>query len=397
MSREQSMLAEVDIRKGFEVFIEAARGLEESYQSLQARAAAIDLQLAETNTELERTLLEREMIFRSLPVGVLVTNGKGEMTWCNQEGDRLVDLASTAGLALTQQAEGEFEAGVASLRLQRVTLPDGGELVLVEDRSQVVHLRREVDRLDRLAGLSELALGIAHEIKNPLNGVMGFAALMSKTNDADKLQRFAGKVNEGLAQVDSIVKALLAFACPVDKAQQRAPLAQIVGEAASAAGVPLSRVDLSGSKDVWAESMALARVLAILFRNSAEAAHEAPAGAEAPADVQIRVHADIADDRLVLLVSDSGPGIDRDLAARIFQPFVSSKERGHGLGLALACRVLSFLDGGIELLNPGELGAVFRLAVPNQCGQRAGQPVGQPDGQADGQPGGQAGEVHVGT
>jgi len=357
---ESSLLAELDIRKGFEVFIEAARCLEESYQSLQTRAAAIDLQLAQTNKQLEETLLEREMILRSLPVGVLATNPTGGMTWCNQEGHRLVDLATAAGLALTQQPEGDLDVGTASLRLRRVTMPEGGDLVLVEDRSQVADLRREVDRLDRLAGLSELALGIAHEIKNPLNGVMGFASLMSKTTDSDKLHRFAGKVNDGLRQVDSIVKALLAFARPADKTRAQAPLSQIVCEAASAAGVPASRVEFSGNTEEQAESLALVRVLAILFRNSVEAA------GEGDASVHIQVRASVDEDRLTLSVSDDGPGIDRDLAERIFQPFVSSKERGHGLGLALACRVLSFLNGSIELLNPGKTGAVFRLSVPHE-------------------------------
>lgn len=358
MTGESPLLAEIDIRKGFEVFIEAARRLEDSYQGLQARAAAIDLQLSKTNKQLEETLLEREMILRSLPVGVLATNAAGGMTWCNQEGHRLVDLASAAGLVLPQQREGDLDVGSASLRLRRVTMPEGGNLVLVEDRSQVADLRREVDRLDRLAGLSELALGIAHEIKNPLNGVMGFASLMSKTTDSNKLHRFAGKVNDGLRQVDGIVKALLAFARPVDKARAQAPLSQIVGEAASAAGVPASRVELSGNAEEQAESMALVRVLAILFRNSVEAAGEG--------DAQIQVRASIDEDRLILAVSDDGPGIDHDLAERIFQPFVSSKERGHGLGLALACRVLSFLNGSIELLNPGQAGAVFRLSVPHE-------------------------------
>ena len=119
-------------------------------------------------------------------------------------------------------------------------------------------------------------------------------------------------------------------------------------------------MELSGQKHAWAESLALVRVLAILFRNSAEAA----APGDSAADVQIRVQVDGADDHLALLVSDNGPGVDRDLAARIFEPFVSSKERGHGLGLALACRVLNFLNGSIELLNPGERGACFRVTVP---------------------------------
>ncbi len=368
MTGESSLLAELDIRKGFEVFIEAARRLEESYQGLQARAAAIDLQLAKTNKQLEETLLEREMILRSLPVGVLATNAAGGMTWCNQEGHRLVDLASAAGLALSQQPEGDLDVGAASLRLRRVTMPEGGDLVLVEDRSQVAHLRREVDRLDRLAGLSELALGIAHEIKNPLNGVMGFASLMSRTTDPDKLARFAGKVNNGLRQVDSIVKALLAFARPAHKAKAQAPLSQIVAEAASAAGVPASRVAFSGNAEEQAESMALVRVLAILFSNSAEAVGEGDVG------VHIQVRASVDEDRLVLTVSDNGPGIDQELAERIFQPFVSSKERGHGLGLARACRVLSFLNGSIELLNPGKSGAVFQLSVPHERRSEDAQP-----------------------
>lgn len=358
MTGESSLLAELDIRKGFEVFIEAARRLEESYKNLQARAEAIDVQLARTNKQLEETLLEREMILRSLPVGVLATNEAGGMTWCNEEGRRLVDQASAAGVALVRRPEGDLDAGATSLRLRRVKMPEGGDLVLVEDRSQVEHLRREVDRLDRLAGLSELALGIAHEIKNPLNGVMGFASLMARTTDTEKLQRFATKVNDGLRQVDSIVKALLAFAQPLDKAGARAPISQIVGEAASAAGVPAARIEVSGDIEERAESMALVRVLAILFRNSVEAA--------GTNDARIQVRAAVEGDRLILRVSDNGPGIERKLAERIFQPFVSSKERGHGLGLALACRVLSFLSGSIELQNPGEAGARFQVQVPHE-------------------------------
>ena len=119
--------------------------------------------------------------------------------------------------------------------------------------------------------------------------------------------------------------------------------------------------------------MALVRVLSTLFQNSIEAAENA--------DVKLRVEVAVTDDKLSLIVSDNGPGIPLDLADRIFQPFVSSKESGHGLGLALACRVISFLNGTIELLNPGAACAVFRITVPTERCQADGQGDDQGDGQ----------------
>ena len=109
---------------------------------------------------------------------------------------------------------------------------------------------------------------------------------------------------------------------------------------------------------VEVEAAALTRVLSNLFLNSAEAKN---------GDVNITVHVDLAD-RLTLTVADDGPGVPREVAGKIFQPFYSTKDRGHGLGLALACRVLSFLDGKLELLNPGESGARFKVTSPAHVG-----------------------------
>ena len=360
-----SLQGELDIREGFEAFIDASRRLEQSYSELQSRAETIDLQLAETNRELERTLLEREMVFSSLPVGLFSLGADNEIRWRNAEGERLQGLATRAREELVGFDEGDRDIKGTSIRVRRVGMPDGGTLLLVEDRSQLVNLEREVDRLDRLAGLSELALGIAHEIKNPLNGVMGFAALLQRTDDGERKKDYAKKIGCGLEQVDSIVKALLAFARPSEGRLRMSPLQQVINESCASAGIPTSRVSMtfSGACDSMfkVEASALTRVLSNLFLNSAEAKK---------GDVKIRVHVDLAD-RLTLTVADDGPGVPRDVADKIFQPFYSTKDRGHGLGLALACRVLSFLDGKLELLNPGEPGARFRVTSPAHIGSNS--------------------------
>lgn len=84
--------------------------------------------------------------------------------------------------------------------------------------------------------------------------------------------------------------------------------------------------------------------------------------------MQIDVRArELPDGRVEIEVRDDGPGIPVELGARVFEPFVTSKARGHGLGLALAARVVAFLDGTLELSNPGEPGACFRIVVPRRA------------------------------
>ena len=346
-----------DLQQGFATFVEAARRLEQSYAELKQRADAVDLELADTNRELERTLAERETVFRALPVGVVATDPHAAVVWCNREGERLREAAARAACDLQAAGPGQLEIDGLTVRVGRVPLPDGGTLLVLEDRTRVVHLEHEVHRLDRLAGLSELALGVAHEIKNPLNGVMGFASLMQRSEDPDQLHGFAEKVVQGLKQVDEIVRAMLAFARPEQARAVMASVEEIVASASAQAGLPASRIRLSGDKGAVAESSALTRVLTNLLRNSIEAGG---------ASVEVSVDVCTCDHDIELRVRDNGPGVDADLGDRIFEPFVSSKQLGHGLGLALAARVLAFLGGSVELVDDGSPGATFLVRVPRE-------------------------------
>ncbi len=354
---------EADLRQGFAAFLEAAHRLERSHAELRARADAVDLQLARTNAELERTLAERDAVFRALPIGVAVRDARGCVTWTNAEADRLVQLGAAAGVDLANASDGPVDGRDLSVVVRRVPMHDGGELVLLEDRSRVVRLEREVDRLDRLAGLSELALGIAHEIRNPLNGVLGFAALLETQQDPVRVRNHVRRIVEGLGQVDRIVTAMLGFARSSSTTTSRAPLRQVVHEAATAAQAPSTRVVLEGDADADVDAAALTRVLANLIGNAFDA------GAS-----NVRIVATTRRVEHEIVVHDDGPGVSAELAPRLFRPFVTTKERGHGLGLALAARVVGFLNGRIELTNPGERGAAFRIRLPRVVAGTRTQP-----------------------
>jgi len=341
------------LQQGMASFVEAARELEHSYRELKRRADAVDLELQASNRALHQALQEREAIVAALPLGLFTLDHQGGLRCCNREAERLQALAATASCALAQQPEGELEAGDLRLRVQRLQLPTG-ELLLVEDRSRVRDLERKVQRLDRLAGLSELALGVAHEIKNPLNGIMGFAALLERSSGDTTTRRHAARIVQGVQQVDLIVKSLLGFARPERSRGRSAPLRQILANAARAAGLPAQRLLTSGALEIPADADAVECVLTNLFRNAAEAC----------ADVAVAAHAEVCDGNLLLQVRDDGPGIPAALGERVWEPFVSTKERGTGLGLPLALRVLAFLGGDLRLCNPGQPGACFELRLP---------------------------------
>jgi signal transduction histidine kinase len=344
---------EATLQQGFEQFITAAQELERGYAELKLRAETVDLELQATNRALQQSLQEREAIFSALPIGLVTIDAGGTMRCCNREGERVCMLARQHGLEIAMQSPGEVAFGEMLVRVQRIALPDA-ELVLLEDRSQVQELEREVHRLDRLAGLSELALGIAHEIKNPLNGVMGFAALLERSEDPVASRRFAGKVVQGVRQVDHIVKSLLGFAKPDRKRARLSSVAEVVADAALSAGLPTSRVQIQGQRELRADADALVRVLTNLFRNAVEAAP----------GVHVVVRVEARHGRLELLVQDDGPGVPAAIGRSAMEPFVSTKERGTGLGLSLSVRVLAYLGGDLDLMNPGEAGACFRVRLP---------------------------------
>jgi len=341
------------LKDGFAQFVTVARELEASYAALKKRAAAVDLQLQESNRALQQSLAEREAMFSALPIGLIALRKDGTMGTSNREADRLLTAAYAAGVDLLQHRSGEVASDGCVVRVRRVDLPDG-ELLMLEDRSRLQELEHEVRRLDRLAGLSELALGVAHEIKNPLNGVMGFANLLERSEHMPTMHRYAGKISEGVRAVDDIVKALLGFARPSDQPVSVASVERVIERVACDANLPRSRWHMRGAVDTPVDADALGRVMSNLIRNALEASPRA----------RLSIDASTRNGELELLVVDDGPGVPAAIAPTVFEPFVSTKPRGTGLGLALSTRVLSFLGGGLELLNPGQPGARFRVRIP---------------------------------
>ncbi len=358
-----------DLQKQFLQFQKATADLQDAYRSLKERAASVDQELAETNRTLRERLRERERILQSMPLGVF--HQKGERVEAgNEEGQRLLqDLGPSLPTALvslhrsgiaTRLELGSIDGSIRTLEVTSLELGSEESEVLhfVVNQSEVLSLQEEVSRLDRIEGLATLALGVAHEIRNPLNGVGGYASLLRRNPGSSKVGDWAEKIEEGVRRVEEIVSDLLAFARPEKRGTPKGMSLEAwllhVDE-----GVDLSVSPEAGAAVVEGDEIALPAVLQNLVRNAKEA------GAS-----QVRIELRKMDHRYChLLIEDDGEGLPCGWKERVFDPFVSGKEGGTGLGLAFCRKALESMGGGILALNDGVKGAKFEVRLKTGKGE----------------------------
>ncbi len=333
----------------FASFRVAAERLEHAYADLRERAERVDVELASANAALERTVAERDEILRMLPLAVFRRTEAGRRA-VNAAGERLDPIVlSTIDDRLAVDESGPLEIRVEdadghtlTLSYRRVDLAseDGAALEFIEDRSQLEALRTEVARLDRLSGLASLSLGIAHELRNPLTGLVGFASLLRRSPTSADAALWTRKIEEGARRMDRIIRDLLAFAKP-DRPSQRVEktLAEWLQQVGSdLEGLRVDARDIDLEMRLCAAPTAFGQVLGNLLRNAREA------GARC---VTLRVESLAGVVRLA--VADDGRGIAEDIVAHVFDPFVGTKDTGTGLGLAFCARAMEAMGGRIRL------------------------------------------------
>ncbi|MSR75662.1 MAG: hypothetical protein EXS14_09375 [Planctomycetes bacterium] len=392
----------VELESGFRAFTEAARSLESVYARLESSSRGVDSSLKDANRSLvaqvaglDRENAELGAIFNGIPCGVVACAADLSVQRLNRAAERMLgrdavelvgrDVRSFRGrdgaaiLLLGREplvAHSEQERTVSCLDGSQRTLvgtveelPTGGWLEILTDRTEVRHLRSQVTRLDTLAAMGEMAAGIAHEIRNPLSAVQGFAALMQRqltdgTPTRELLHRYCDRIRRGTAEVDGIIANLLLWARPGSGHPERLELNAVLDEVqhdarealrSSGSGVVLAFAQAPRGVCVHADRLRLKLALNNLVRNAMEAT-----GNSGRVEVAVRC----MDGRVLLQVDDNGPGVAPSMRARLFRPFSTSKAGGTGLGLALARRFVEVDGGEINVSTAPLGGARFEIMLP---------------------------------
>jgi len=240
-----------------------------------------------------------------------------------------------------------------------------GALCLMSDLTELSNLQRQVRWKENLAALGEMSAGIAHEFKNAIATISGYAQMIRHEAPPGELLDNADRILEQTRALTHVVTEFLRFARPLELFYESVPIGSLIDRVAEEIqeAVPGCSIRAQGEFiEIPCDEALLRQALLNLTRNAAEAVRSlGPAG-------RVTITGTIEERNgqtwQRISVADNGPGIPSDDLPKIFLPFYTTKSEGTGLGLAVVQKVAMQHSGTIEARNRDDGGAEFILWLP---------------------------------
>jgi two-component system sensor histidine kinase HydH len=338
-----------------------------------------------------------ETVTRNMPAGLLLLNSSGMITSANPAAEAALGVKSLAyrrysevlgsGSRLTELVAGclgqgrtfrreevEYLTPSHELRQLGVTISPiqnnaneiTGAICLLSDLTELAALQKQIHTKENLAALGELSAGIAHEFKNALATISGYAQMIrSEAQPGTDLHEHGDLILRQTRSLTHVVTEFLKFARPLELADEQVSLRpmveRIVAEIGEAVpGVPFVTTGEFG--EVSGDDALLRQAILNLARNAAEAAADNPAGGRVILRGEIDKTGPLQGQRIS--ITDNGPGIPAEALPKIFMPFYTTKANGTGLGLAVVQKIVVQHGGTIEARNQPLGGAEFIVWLP---------------------------------
>lgn len=335
-----------------------------------------------------------DLLISRLPVGIIATNAEGHIQTFNSAAAKFTGktpeqtIGHQQGAVLPQIQQlipsGEHELEVLDteillppdsptpnhLRVSSVPIIDGhsnaiGRVMLMYDVTEIKKLEGQVRRHDRLVALGKMAAGVAHEVRNPLSSIKGFATLLGS--------RFADESEEGEAarllineveRLNRSITELLTYARPLPltiveveiEPFIEASLKLILSDA-KALGVSVHHEIAMKRTRVRLDKDRLNQVLLNLYLNSLQAM-------ELGGELHVSVQDGPRPDTVAITVRDTGCGIAENILERVMDPYFTTKPEGTGLGLAMVYKIIDEHGGTIRIVSKEGEGTTVGITLP---------------------------------
>ncbi len=387
--------------------------LQEENQALKQRFETLTQELQQTRWQLEQNLIEKNHIdamltrvLSHLGSGAIMIDLQGNLSFINQAAADLLGChpetligqpfqlllePCAEKIRLSLQTGQEIPAFETSLKDNRgrsvpvrlnLTLLPGpfgeawGLVVTLEDLSRLQELSEQASRVSTLTALGEMSATIAHEIRNPLGGIGGFAGLLERDMHIDDPnRRLVKKIIEGVAGLNRMVTSLLNYTRPFQLNLRPINIVEVVEDCLGFfeidAGTRLDDIELERQFPhtplmCRADPEHLQQIVLNLLHNAVQAM---PDGGQLTLSL---IEQDTRNDSrthlsrpcVAFTVSDTGMGMTDDVKSKLFMPFFTTKENGNGLGLATAKKVIEAHGGDILAESGLNSGATFIIDIP---------------------------------
>jgi PAS domain S-box-containing protein len=239
-----------------------------------------------------------------------------------------------------------------------------GVCTIARDLTSERELHEQLVQAAKLAAVGKLAAGVAHEINNPLTGILAFAEdLMEDLSEKDPSYNDLGVIVRETIRCREIVRNLLDFARLEKLVLKEYSANRVVEEALLLVhklpqfrNITVVRQLAEALPPVECDRQQLQQVILNLMLNASDAM-------QAQGEIILQTEYDVGEDRCIIAVGDNGPGVPEELLDKVFEPFFSTKGT-NGLGLAVSYGIVERHHGRIEVDNRPEGGAVFRIVLP---------------------------------
>ena len=380
----------------FEAFQLQSTQLEESHKKLKEQLKHSQIDLAEKNKELATKVTEVQdikerlsNILESITDAVFMIDKAGSIVTANHaacsffEKDKFEDLDVlsltkvpeimafiTAGKKIQDKdlcCNIHEEEKVLMLSILPIKKNLDRSVLIIKDITEYQQLKVRVEREDRMTALGQVAASVAHEIRNPLAAVEGFARLLERDLPSNQ-KRMAGKIVQATRQLNYVVTNLLTYTR--DQAINPFPheMSQVIEEAAELV-IPMAEdrdiafnMKLKEGVSAQVDGIQIKQLLLNLFINAVQAC-------PVKSDGEINVTMKKVRNRISISVEDNGCGIPASKLPRLFEPFFTMKDGGIGLGLAMCRRIADMHAGKLTVESTEDKGTCFTLTL-NQNGAR---------------------------
>lgn len=356
--------AKTDIRNDHSIF-----GLlgESIVQSLPIGVIAFDsdLKIIEANSQASKLIKLGDFIDESLAKGT-DSPGVPGFDWTKQ----LKSIMSTGKTREFDSVHYKLNGKTKLLQILCTPLKKAktarslGGAVIIEDITEKVDIQRQLANAEKLATVGKLASKVAHELNNPMDGILRYINLTMRIIEQKKLEKpkeYLTQCRQGLMRMVHIVSELLEFSRRTYTSLEYVELEQIIEDAVRTmdprAGACNIRILRNYSRNIpQIRNGNLFQVFFNLIKNALEAM---PAGGQLSISTRLA-----ADNTAVVEFRDTGTGFPKEYADAIFEPFFTTKDKGTGLGLAICKDITERCQGRITAENAHGGGSIFTVHLP---------------------------------
>lgn len=371
-----------NLTKALEEFTKTSQSWEQAYSLLQERISELNRELELKNHELAMASEYLSNLLESISDGVIAVDLEDKINRFNRSASLISGYESSEVLgkyfsevfnrpfSIEENAENTYQLRSKTGRLipiaernSFITDSQGntiGKVKVFQDLSEILELRAHIQHKERLALIGEMSATIAHEIRNPLGGIRGFASFLEQDlPENDPRQRFVKKIMQGIQILEHTVNDLLEYARPIELKQEIRPLCELIRASLEFLSYDKRNISIfvecPPEIKINFDFIRMKQVISNIVVNSIQSiSHQG----------EIQIKGELENKFVRIEIRDNGCGIKPEILPKIFSPFFSTKERGTGLGLALCAKIVEAHGGQIQAESTVGKGTIITIWLP---------------------------------